>query len=80
MNNTLSVMAAELANVEDNFYKGKQCSAHAQMQSSQIWMSSLSLQITSHLVIWMKKSLRLFSGQSVYLLNQIFARTFTTNS
>ena len=38
-------MAAELANVEDSFHKGKGCSVHAQMQSSQIWVSSFSLQI-----------------------------------
>ena len=47
LHNTLGIMAAELADVEDSFHQGKQCSAHAQMQSSQIWVSSFSLQIST---------------------------------
>ena len=40
-------MAAELMDAEDSFHQGKQCSAHAQMQSRQIWVSSFSLQTNS---------------------------------
>ena len=43
----LGIMAAELEDVEDRFHQGKQCSAHAQMHSSQIWVSSFSLQINT---------------------------------
>ena len=42
--NALGVMAAELADIEDSFHHGKQCTAHAQFQSSQIWVYSVSLQ------------------------------------
>ena len=38
-------MAAELADVEDRFHLGKQCNAHAQMQSGEISVSSFSLQM-----------------------------------
>ena len=47
LHNALGVKAAELANVEDSFHQGKQCSMHAQMQSTQIWVSSFSLQINT---------------------------------
>ena len=45
LRNALGVMAAELVDVQDSFHQGRQCSAHAQMQSSQIWVSRFSLQI-----------------------------------
>ena len=41
----LGFLAAELADVENSFHHGKQCSAHAQIDSSQIWVSTFSLQI-----------------------------------
>ena len=39
LHNAPGVMAAEVADVKDSFHQGKQCSAHAQMQSSQIWIN-----------------------------------------
>ena len=45
LHNALGVMATELADVEDSFHQGKQCSAHVQMQSSQIWVCSFALEI-----------------------------------
>ena len=40
LHNTLGFMAEELANV--SFNEANNRSAHAQMQSSQVWMSSFS--------------------------------------
>ena len=40
LHGTLGFMAPELKDVEDSFYQVKQWTAHAQMQASQIWMSS----------------------------------------
>ena len=45
LHNALGVMAAELADVEESFCQGKQCSGHSEMESSQIWVSSFSSQI-----------------------------------
>ena len=45
LHNVLGVLAAELADVEDSLYQGKQCSAHAQIPSNPIWVFSFSLQI-----------------------------------
>ena len=45
LHNALGVMPEELADEKDSFHTGKQCSEHAQIQSSQIWVSSFSLQI-----------------------------------
>ena len=39
LHNALGVMATELADAEDSLHQGKQCSAHAQMQSSQTQVS-----------------------------------------
>ena len=47
LHNTLGVMAAELADAENGFHQGKQCSVHSEMQSSQIWVSSFSLQMNT---------------------------------
>ena len=44
LHNTLGFMAAVSADAEDSLHQGKQCTAHAQMQLSQIWMCSFSLQ------------------------------------
>ena len=37
-------MTEEIADAEDSFHQGKQCSVHQQMQSTQIWVSGFSLQ------------------------------------
>ena len=37
-NDTLGLKAAELEIVKDSFQEVEDCTAHAQMQSSQIWM------------------------------------------
>ena len=42
LQNTLGFMAAESETVKDNFQQVKDCTAHAQVQSSQIGMSSLT--------------------------------------
>ena len=47
LHNALGIMAPELADVEDSFRQRKQCSAHAQLLSSQISVSSFSLQINT---------------------------------
>ena len=47
LHNNLSFMAAGFADVEDSFQQVKQFTAHARMESSQIGMSSFSLQINS---------------------------------
>ena len=47
LHNALGVMAAELADVEDSFRQGKQYSAHARVQSSQLWVFSFSIQINT---------------------------------
>ena len=40
LHNVLCIMAAELADVEGSIHQMKQSSAHAEMQSSQIWVSN----------------------------------------
>ena len=47
LHNALDVMDPELAVIEDIFHQGKQYSAHAQMQSSQIRLSSFYLKINA---------------------------------
>ena len=77
MHNALGVKAAELADVEDTFHQLKQCSGHAQMQLSQIWVSRFSLRINateSGNVSFFSLSSGLFTGvtHTINLKNEKF--------
>ena len=65
-------MAAELADVEDSFHQGKECSGHAQMELSQIWVSSFPLRLnTSESVIFSSISTPKNQPNSALIINYL---------